>query len=354
MPKQPTLLMAGGTGGHVFPALAIAEALRKQGTPVYWLGTQKGLEARVVPNANIEIYYISIVGLRGKGIFSLLLAPFKILRAVWQAIKVLRKIRPGAVVGMGGFVTGPGGIAARILNIPLLIHEQNAIAGLTNRWLAKIATQVMTAFPNTFPEKYHPINTGNPLRADILALEEKNASTSETLHILIFGGSLGAQALNETVPPALLKIGKNIEVWHQVGESHIEIMKDAYAQATFPTKVVAFIEDMAAAYTWADLVICRSGALTVSELAQAGVPSILVPYPHAVDDHQTQNAKFLSNQGGAILLPHSELTMTKLISLIEQLIQNPQKLQIMGKATKKCAKPEAVSQVVTLIMNNIN
>ena len=352
MPQKTILLMAGGTGGHVFPALAIAESLKKQGIYVCWLGTQKGLEARVVPNANIDIHYISITGLRGKGLFSLFLAPFKILRAIWQAINILKSVRPNAVVGMGGFVTGPGGIAARILRIPVLIHEQNAIAGLTNRWLARIATQVMTAFPNTFPEKYHPIYTGNPLRADILALGEKRVFTSETLHILIFGGSLGAQALNETVPSALLKIGKNIEVWHQVGESHIEIMQNAYETATFPTKIVAFIEDMATAYAWADLVICRSGALTISELAQAGIPSILVPYPHAVDDHQTQNAKFLSEQEGAILLPQTQLTSDKLADLIQQLMSNPQRLQKMADATKHCAKPDAVTQVMTLIMQH--
>lgn len=344
------LIMAGGTGGHVFPALAIAQELQKQGISVYWLGTQRGLEARVVPEANIDIKYISINGLRGKGVLSLLAAPFKISLALWQAITIIRKLRPDAVVGLGGFVTGPGGVAAWLLRVPLLIHEQNAIAGLTNRWLAKLATTVMEAFPNTFSKNYHAIYTGNPLRANIIALNPSTPSNNP-LHILIVGGSLGAKALNDTVPKALQQLNTNIEVWHQTGNAHIESMKQAYNGASFKTRIVAFIDDIAEAYQWADLVICRAGASTISELAQAGVASILIPYPYAVDDHQTSNAKFLADNGAAILLPSKQLSVENLVSIITDL--DPSKLETMSLAARQCAKPEALEQVIDLIKNEI-
>jgi len=348
--QQTVMIMAGGTGGHVFPALAIAEALRAQQLTVHWLGTEKGLEARVVPQANITIHYIKISGLRGKGRLQLLLAPFKIIKAIWQAIKVLRQVRPTVVIGLGGFVTGPGGIAAWLLRIPLIIHEQNAVMGLTNRWLARIATQVLEAFPNTFPPRYHAVHTGNPLRANIMAVTRSD-SQIESLHILVFGGSLGAKALNEIVPAALLKIKKPITVIHQAGELHITAMQQAYAQAKFKTQVVAFIDDMAAAYQWADLVICRAGALTVSELAQVSVASILIPFPHAVDDHQTHNARFLSDENAAVLLPQSELTIEKLSLIINELLDNPTRLATMAMAAKNKAKPLALQQIVTAILS---
>lgn len=341
--------MAGGTGGHVFPALAIAEALRAQAITVQWLGTEKGLEARIVPQANIPIHYLSIGGLRGKGWLQLLTAPFKILKAIWQAIRILRQIRPQVIVGMGGFVTGPGGIAAWLLRIPLIIHEQNAIAGLTNRWLAKIATLVLEGFPHTFLPQFHAIYTGNPIRTTIMAVNHTAISHSDGLHILIFGGSLGAKALNETVPKALMAVQGNIIVKHQVGELHISAMQQAYANTTFEAQVVAFIDDMASAYQWADLVICRAGALTVSEVAQVGIPSILIPFPHAVDDHQTHNAQFLHQAGAAILLPQTELTIEKLSNIINELLMNPAKLKTMSIAAKKCAQPSALDNIVKLI-----
>lgn len=343
--------MAGGTGGHVFPALAIAEALQEQGFNVCWLGTQKGLEARVVPAANIEIKYISIAGLRGKGVLSLLTAPFKITLAIWQSVRILRALRPAAVVGMGGFVTGPGGVAAWLLRIPLLIHEQNAIAGLTNRWLARLATTVMEAFPNTFEKKYQALHTGNPLRGHIMALSPPNPRPiHDPLRVLIVGGSLGAKALNETVPVALRQVSAHLEVWHQTGNTHIEAMQKAYDGAPFQAQVMAFIEDMAAAYAWADLVICRAGAITVTELAQAGVASLLVPFPYAVDDHQTSNARFLSDNGAAILLPQTELTVDRLVTLITELHNHPTRLQSMSAAARDCATPDAGQQVVDLII----
>jgi len=352
--NKPILFMAGGTGGHVFPALAIANALKKQAIPVAWLGTQHGMEARIVPDADIPIHYINIKGLRGKSKLSLLLAPFKIIWAIGQSIRILRQVKPAAVVGMGGFASGPGGVAAWLLGIPVFIHEQNAIAGLTNRLLARFATQVMQAFPNTFPEKCQAIYTGNPLRADILQTTPKaDFLADQTLHILILGGSLGAKALNETLPQALQKVTGKIEVLHQAGEKHITTMQQTYANAQFEVKVTAFIKNMADAYQWADLVICRAGALTVSEIAQIGVASLLIPFPFAVDDHQTENAKLLSDNNAAILLPQAKLQEKEVIALIEDFIQHPEKLATMAKSAKQCAKPEALNQIVNIILTRI-
>lgn len=350
--KSPPLimLMAGGTGGHVFPALAIAEALQAQGFALCWLGTRLGLEARVVPAAKIDIKYININGIRGKGYLSLFIAPFKIVVALWQALCVLRRVRPVAVVGMGGFVTGPGGVATWLLGIPLLIHEQNAIAGLTNRWLARLASVVMEAFPGTFPKRYQAVHTGNPLRANIMALSSPTPRIAHNpLRLLVIGGSLGAKVLNDTVPQALRQVPGALEVWHQTGELHIATMQQAYHEAPFTARLVAFIEDMACAYAWADIVICRAGAITVSELAQAGVASILVPYPYAVDDHQTHNAHRLANHGAAILLPQTSLTVTKLATLLTELLNNPTRIAEMANATRNCATPTALQQVVHLV-----
>jgi len=353
MIKNRIVLMAGGTGGHVFPALAVAEALRDCGIAVCWLGTHAGLEARVVPAAGIDIEYIRIHGIRGKGWLSLLMAPFKIILAIWQSVRVLRALRPVAVVGFGGFVSGPGGVAAWLLRIPLFIHEQNAIAGLTNGWLARLASQVMEAFPGTFPSRYRAVHTGNPLRGNIMALDRPlSKAIGEPLRVLVVGGSLGAKVLNEVVPVALRQVPGAIEVWHQTGAAHIEAMQQAYDLAQFKVEVVAFIEDMAAAYQRADVVICRAGAITVSELAQAGVASILIPYPHAVDDHQTANARFLSDKGGAILLPQTELTVEKLVTLMTEWCNNPAGLEAMSEAARRCATPLALQKVMDVITVN--
>lgn len=351
--QRPILLMAGGTGGHIFPALAIATELKKHAIPVHWLGTPAGMEQRLVPPHHIPLHVIHIRGLRGKTAFSLLLAPFKISWAIIESIQIIRRLRPAVVVGMGGFVSGPGGMASWLLRIPLIIHEQNAIAGLTNRWLARLARQTLEAFPQTFANQYHALHTGNPLRADIVALSElplKSPPTDRPLNILIFGGSLGAKALNETLPQALQQLQKPIAIRHQVGEKHLSTMQAAYEQAQFPVQITAFIEDMAAAYHWADLVICRAGALTVSELAQAGKPSILIPFPFAVDDHQTQNAQFLAKQQAAILMPQADLTHEKLREQILALQSNPQQLYDMAKAARELAKPLAVQQIVDVIL----
>lgn len=341
-PQAPVLVMAGGTGGHVFPALACAAALRAQGIPVHWLGTTRGLEAQVVPSAGINISYIAVGGVRGKGILTKLLAPFKIFLAIYQAGWVLARVQPRVVLGMGGFASGPGGIAAWLLGVPLVIHEQNAVAGLTNKILARFAKQTLEAFPGAFDKKYRALHTGNPLRYDILALNPQSLRpTHKPFRLLVIGGSLGAQALNTVVPQAVQQMHNSVQLWHQVGRNNTVIQREGHDDRVEP-----FIEHMAAAYVWADLMVCRAGAMTVSELAQVGVPSILIPYPHAVDDHQTQNAKFLVDAGAAVLLPQNELTADKLANLLDELVDNPARLQAMSDAARRCAKPDAVLDVV--------
>ncbi len=293
--RQPhVLIMAGGTGGHVFPALAVARALAERGARVSWLGTKAGIEARLVPAHDLPLHTIDVAGLRGKGALSWLAAPLRLLRAVVQALGLVRRLGPQLVIGMGGFAAGPGGLAAWLLRKPLLIHEQNAAAGMTNRSLARLATTVLQAFPDTFAPKYNPATVGNPVRAEILALDapaSRWAARDDAPRLLVLGGSGGALAINQRVPAALAQIApeRRPQVRHQAGRTLTEAQA-AYAEHGTTAELSAFIEDMAAAYAWADVVICRSGALTVAELAAAGVPALLVPFPYAVDDHQTINA----------------------------------------------------------------
>lgn len=296
------MIMAGGTGGHLFPALAVADYLRERGVEVRWLGARGGMESRLVPKHDFAIDYISISGLRGKGLLGWLLAPYKINLAIMQALRLMLKFKPDAVLGMGGFVTGPGGVAAFLMGKPLIIHEQNAIAGLTNRLLSKLADHVLQAFPYALKMK-NVKTVGNPIRESICNVKSTidMQNFEQPMRLLVVGGSLGAQALNETIPQALAQMdaANRPEVRHQCGERHLDDAKTAYKEVAVEANVVPFIDDMADAYRWADLVICRAGALTVSELAAAGVPSILVPFPYAVDDHQTANGQFLVNAGGA-------------------------------------------------------
>jgi len=343
------LIMAGGTGGHVFPALAVADELRSRGVEVVWLGTRRGLEADVVPRANIEIFFINVSGLRGKGALGWLLAPVKLMYALWQGLSIVRRLKPAAVLGMGGFVTGPGGLAAWLLRKPLLIHEQNAISGLTNRLLVPLASIVMEAFPKSIaPGK--AVHTGNPVRADIASLFETKkdsvtAGAGEKLHLLIVGGSLGAQALNDVVPRALTAFPANERpnIWHQTGKKNIDAAKAIYEQCGVEARVEPFIDDMGDAYRWADLVICRAGAMTVAELAIAGIASVLVPYPFAVDDHQTANASYLSNNNAAVLVQQNDLNVEMLRELLKTL--NRETLQKMAQAARGLALPEATKMV---------
>jgi UDP-N-acetylglucosamine--N-acetylmuramyl-(pentapeptide) pyrophosphoryl-undecaprenol N-acetylglucosamine transferase len=345
------LIMAGGTGGHVFPALAVARYLRDEGIEVVWLGTRRGLEARIVPEAGFPIEYISISGLRGKGILGWLLAPVRLSIALGQAVNVCLRRRPGAVLGLGGFVTGPGGLAAWLLRRPLVIHEQNAIAGLTNRLLSRLAHRVLEAFPGSFPSSIKTVQTGNPVRADIAELPiptTRIGAHQGQYRLLVIGGSLGAQALNEVMPQALAQLpieGRPV-IWHQAGQNKEAATRDAYAKAEVEARVEPFIADMAAAYSWADLVICRAGALTISELAAAGVGAILVPYPYAVDDHQTRNALYLTQAGAARLILQSELTPKALAQVLRELLSNGREGFInMAKAARGLAKPAATQHV---------
>jgi len=338
------LVMAGGTGGHVFPALAVAEQLRDQGARITWLGTRAGIEARLVEARGFPIRFISVKGLRGKGRLSLLLAPFRLLQALLQSLSVVRQVRPACVLGMGGFASGPGGLAAWLCRKPLIIHEQNAVAGMTNRWLAPLARRVLSAFPGAFGDRSGVIEVGNPLRSSLLqqSVRERNGQIQR---LLVFGGSLGAQALNRVVPQALKLLDQPLEVRHQSGERTYDTARDAYAQAGIKAEIVTFIDDMAAAYDWADLVIARSGALSVSEIACAGVPSLLVPYTHAVDDHQTANAHWLVDAGAALLIPEAELTAEQLAALLADLIQAPERVRAMGQHARQQARLDATQQV---------
>lgn len=339
------LIMAGGTGGHVFPALAIARCLREHGLTPVWLGTELGMESRLVPQHQIEMEFISVSGVRGKGISTLLATPLRLLRAVWQACAVIQRRKPVIVIGAGGFVSGPGGIAAWLLRRPLVIHEQNAIAGMTNRWLAHVATLVFEAFPNSFPRA--AICVGNPVRREIAAIARpalRFADRQGAIRILVVGGSLGARRLNELLPSALclLPSHERPQVVHQAGEKNIATAEAAYRRHQVVGDVRAFIQDMAEMYSWADLVVCRAGALTVSELAAVGVASLLVPFPAAVDDHQTHNAQFLVNAGAAVLIQETELTAQRLADTLRVLcVQGRSQLLQMAECARACAIVDA-------------
>jgi UDP-N-acetylglucosamine--N-acetylmuramyl-(pentapeptide) pyrophosphoryl-undecaprenol N-acetylglucosamine transferase len=342
--------MAGGTGGHVFPALAVAEVLRGRGAEVFWIGTRRGMEARLVPAHGFPIEWIEIEGLRGKGLGRIITAPWRLLVALRQAAAVLRRRRPAVVLGMGGFASGPGGAMARALGLPLMIHEQNRVPGLTNQWLSRIARRVFEAFPGSFPANRGAQASGNPVRAAIAALPapaERMAGREGPRRLLVLGGSLGAKVLNETVAPAVAALapGERPVVRHQAGELTLETARAAYASAGVEAEVTPFIEDMASAYAWADLVVCRAGALTVSELAAAGVGAVLVPYPHAVDDHQTGNARFLSEAGAARLMPQDELTPTSLAQVLSELLGDRAKLLEMAEAARSRAQTDAAERI---------
>lgn len=335
------MIMAGGTGGHVFPALAVAEELRSRGVEVVWLGTPDGLEAELVPRAGFAIEWISIGGLRGKGVASWLLAPLRLLRALWQAWRVLQRRRPGAVLGMGGFASGPGGLVTWLQRRPLLIHEQNAIAGLTNRVLSRLATVRLQAFPGALPEHLRPVVCGNPVRPEIAALpgpQQRLAARQGPLRLLVLGGSLGARALNLLVPQAVgcLPRGVMLDIRHQTGKRHLDETRTAYTQAAVTAEIMPFIDDMAEAYGWADLVVCRAGALTIEELAASGSAAILVPFPHAVDDHQTRNGSYLSQAGAAVLIQQQALTAQRLADEIACLGQSPALSAAAGDGMALC------------------
>jgi UDP-N-acetylglucosamine--N-acetylmuramyl-(pentapeptide) pyrophosphoryl-undecaprenol N-acetylglucosamine transferase len=352
---RPVLIMAGGTGGHVFPALAVATELSGLGVPVAWLGTNQGLEARVVPAAGYQLTAIRVSGLRGKGLPRFFLAPFMLALALLQAFMVFLRLRPLAVLGMGGFTAGPGGLVAWLLRRPLLIHEQNSVPGLTNRLLAPLARTVLEGFPGSMPATRHAVTVGNPVRAGIAALmvpEARFAGRSGALHLLVIGGSLGARALNRVVPEAIahLPASARPRVYHQTGQAEADGVRERYAEAGCDARVETFVEDMAAAYTWADLVVCRAGALTVAELAAAGVASILVPYPHATDDHQTGNARYLADAGAALLMPQTSLSAEWLAETLTRFTGQRETLLTMAQRARELARPDAARRVAQLCL----
>ena len=356
---NPVLIMAGGTGGHVFPALAVANALRDRGVAVVWLGVPGSMESRLVPANGFPIEWVRVAGIRGKGAKAWLLAPWRILKAVVQAAGVLRRVRPRSVLGAGGYVSGPGGIAAWLLRVPLLIHEQNAVAGLTNRWLARIAGQVLEAFPGSFAANVHARAIGNPVRADIAALPEPQTrfagregsdGCGGRSRLLVFGGSQGALRLNTVVPQALARVAPEIrpQVRHQTGERGLEAARAAYAEAQVEADVMPFIDDMAAAYGWADFAVCRAGAMTVAELQAAGLGAVFVPLASASDDHQTRNAQVMVKSGAARIIAERDLTPDSLAEVIRELVADRARLLKMAEAARGSRIVDAAARLADL------
>ena len=339
------MVMAGGTGGHIFPGVAVAEELRAQGWRIVWMGNPDGMEARIVPPRGYDTAWVRFGALRGKGLVRKLLLPVNLLSGFWQALREIRRVQPDVVLGMGGYITFPGGMMAALLGRPLVLHEQNSVAGLANRVLARVADRVLSGFPEVL-EKAEWL--GNPVRADITAVlppAERYPGRSGPLRVLVVGGSLGAAVLNETVPQALARLAPEARpiVVHQAGERQIEGLRAAYARVQVEGELRPFIDDRAAAYAEADLVICRAGALTVAELAAAGVASLLVPFPYAVDDHQTGNARFLADRGAAYLLPQTELSPERLAGILSSLDRG--RLLNMAEHARALAKPLAAVAV---------
>lgn len=348
MSYKTIVIMAGGTGGHIMPGLAVAEELKRRNWRVVWMGHPEGMEARIVPARGYEMAWVRFAALRGKGLMRKLLLPLNLLHGFTEAWRELSRIQPAVVLGMGGYISFPGGMMAVLRGIPLVLHEQNSVAGLANKVLAGVADRLLSGFPKALKKAQH---CGNPVRKEIADLPDPSLryadhqeESAERLRVLVIGGSLGAQALNDTLPQALALIPaeERPDVVHQAGEKRLGALQEAYAKAGVQAHTVAFIEDMAGAYAWADLVICRAGALTIAELAAAGVASILIPYPHAVDDHQTANAHYLRSAGAAILLPQTELTPERL-ALIRDL-KRPQLLEMANKA-REMAMPDAAATV---------
>lgn len=345
------LIMAGGTGGHIFPGLAVADALRQRNIPVRWLGAQGGMEASKVPEAGIELDLVAITGLRGKGLLRWIRMPLLLLKAVWQARRLLKANRPGCVVSFGGYAAAPGGIAAWTKGIPVLVHEQNRVPGLTNRLLARFSRKILQGFPGTFPQEMHAEDSGNPVRREVAAIaepRERMGGRTGPVRLLVMGGSQGAQVLNLVVPAAIALLPGNlkVEIQHQAGAKRVDEALEAYASAAVDAEVKPFIENMAEAYAWADLVICRSGALTVAELAAAGLGSVLVPFAHAVDDHQTRNAEYLASSGAAIILPQSSFDADALAAALAPLVSDRNALMSMAVSARALALPDAAEKVV--------
>lgn len=351
--SRTIMIMAGGTGGHIFPALAVAEHLRAQGWSVVWIGVRGGMEERLIPPRGYTLSWVRFSGVRGRGIIAAALLPLDLLIAFWQTARAIFTHRPDVVLGMGGYVSFPGGMMASFLNRPLAIHEQNSVAGLANRVLARIADRVLTTFPSAFGEATAVIWTGNPVREEIAALappENRYAARAGQLRLLVIGGSQGAQVLNSVVPDALALIAPAARprVTHQAGAANHDAVRDRYQARGVDATVVSFIDDMAARYAETDLIVCRAGATTVAEIAAAGIASVLVPYPHAVDDHQTINARFLADRGAALLLPQRELTAQRFSEVLSGFTR--ERLLAMAQAARAAGRPEATRAVAQACM----
>ena len=343
--SKTLMVMAGGTGGHIYPGIAVAQVLQKEGWNIVWMGNPNGMEARRIPPLGYEMAWVDFSAVRGKGLLRKLLLPLSLLKAFAQAWGQVRRFRPDVVLGMGGYVSFPGGMMSVLAGCPLVLHEQNAVAGQANRVLAKVADAVLSGFPEVLPSAQW---VGNPVRDDIASLpspEERFHARSGALRVLVVGGSLGASVLNTLVPQALAMMPEDArpQVVHQAGEKQFEALRQAYTQAGVKAELLPFIEDMAARYAWADVVICRAGALTVAELAAAGVGSLLVPFPHAVDDHQTKNAEFLTKAGAAVLMPQASLNAAHLAQWLQA--ASREQLLKMALAAYGCAKAEAAQSV---------
>lgn len=346
-------IMAGGTGGHVFPALAVAEQLRELGCVVSWIGTPRGIENSVVPEAGYSLSIIPVSGLRGKGLKSLLLAPFQLVRALTASLKLLSQIKPNLVLGFGGFVAGPVGLAARLRGDKLAIHEQNARAGTTNKILSRWADRVMTGFPDVFDKAVY---VGNPVRKNIQSLSHSSSrEIGEKVNILIMGGSQGARSLNKTLPAALKKLSESrpIEVRHQCGPRWFEETADIYRAIEMPVDLVEFIQDMSEAYSWCDLVVCRSGAMTVAEVSASGRPALFIPFPYAIDDHQTANAEWLAKLGGAAVVQESDIDIELLADLLKDLTDS-KKLKAMAQASANAGVIDSTDRIVSICQELID
>ena len=345
------LIMAGGTGGHVFPALAVAKKLSELGARVTWLGTHRGIESTVVPNAGFDIEYISVEGLRGRHKAELLLAPFKLARALWQAFGVVKRIKPDCVLGFGGFVSGPGGLVTKMVKVPLIIHEQNSVAGLTNKWLAKISNRVLTGFPNVLELPKGALWVGNPVREDIAPREE---GKRKRLRALVIGGSQGAHSFNMKLPKVFADLGVELKIKHQAGRGKIKEVRALYDMNQVDARVVEFIDDMAAAYQWADFLICRAGAMTITECCAVGKPALLVPFPFSAGDHQIHNANTLVDVGAAEMVLNHKLDSADMTDVLLKFTAGRERLRLMGENARKLHKPNATAAVVGVVEEVLN
>jgi len=349
-PRGNIVIFAGGTGGHVYPALAVARELSERGFSVHWFGTERGIESRVVPAADFPLHVLKVQVVRGKGLGSRLRGLWAVFGALWSALVQLRKLHPVCALGMGGYVAGPAGLAAALFRVPLVIHEPNSVAGTTNRLLRRMASRVLVAYPDAFVESQVVEQVGNPVRVEMLqAAADYDFHGDRPLHLLVLGGSQGARAINELLPATLELLGESaqLQVRHQTGAAHSDAVRTAYGVRD-GVEVLPFIENMAEAYGWADLVLCRAGALTLAELTIMGLPSLLVPLPGAIDNHQALNAEWLAGHGAARLLPQAELTPELLADMLRQLAANPARLAAMAHAAKTAGHPEATQRVADI------